>query len=166
MLVMTWLLIIIIISLLFVFLVLPRLRNSIEFTSSAPLLPYQRKRFFFSRSEQQFFHSLQAQLDHTRFAIFPKVRLGDFVEVNMPKGDRQQYWNRIKAKHVDFLIYDYKSGKIVLAIELDGASHNTRSAQKNDNFKDELYPVIGITLKRVRVGTNFEEEVRNIVTGL
>ncbi len=128
------------------------------------ILPYKRKKYFFSRSEQQFLNILEQKLDHSKYSVFPKVRLGDFIEVDLPKGQRLPYWNKIKSKHVDFLIYNYQTATVALAIELDGNSHNHIATKKSDSFKDKLYPAVGLELVRVRVGTDFAAEVDGIVS--
>lgn len=129
-------------------------------------MPYILKRYFFSRSEMIFFQELQKQLDHSKYAVFPKVRIADFVEVDLPKGERMQYWNKIKSKHVDFLVYEYQTGKPVMGIELDGSSHTNQAVQKSDDFKDKLYPVLKLELVRVRVGNDFAEEVNAAIQKL
>jgi len=125
-------------------------------------LPYIKKRFFFTRSEEEFFRVLKEELDPQRYAIFPKVRLGDFVEVRLPADERRPWWNRIKSRHIDFLIWDIEQKQIALAIELDGASHNGYTAQKVDDFKNRLYETIEMRLVRIKVGTNFVEGVKKL----
>jgi len=126
------------------------------------VLPYRLKKYFFNTSEQEFFRILAEQLDRDRYAVFPKVRLGDFVEVDKPKGERMKYWNYIRSKHIDFLIWDLQGSRVALAIELDGSSHNSDRAQERDAKKDRLYEAIELPLIRVRVGTDFATEVQNI----
>lgn len=124
--------------------------------------PYKQKEFFFTRSEQQFFNILNSKLEAHKHTVFPKVRLGDMVHVedlNNNYGD----WARIRSKHVDFLIWDLVNQNIALAIELDGKSHNSQKAQKADGFKDKLFEDVGIKLKRIKVGMNFDEEMERIV---
>jgi very-short-patch-repair endonuclease len=53
--------------------------------------------------------------------------------------------------------------KIVLAIELDGKSHNGATMTKSDSFKKEMYETVGLRLERVRVGSSFEEESKRLV---
>lgn len=125
-------------------------------------MPYRLKKYFFNRSEQEFFRILSEQLDRERYAIFPKVRLGDFIEVDKPKGERLKYWNYIRSKHIDFLIWDIKRGKLSLAIELDGASHRSDRVRERDERKDRLYEAVGLPLVRVQVGSDFNTEVQNI----
>lgn len=122
-------------------------------------LPYHQRVFFFTRSEQAFFNILNAHLDARRHTIFPKVRLADFIEVDAHDHiyDRT-WWNKIRPKHVDFLIWDLVESKIVLAIELDGYSHNSVHMQERDGFVDDLYETVGVRLERVEVGSDFKKE--------
>ena len=69
-------------------------------------LPYYAKPYFFSRSEQEFYNILNSKLDAHRYTIFPKVRLGDFIEVNHDERGNRTWWNKIRAKHIDYLIWD------------------------------------------------------------
>jgi len=121
-------------------------------------LPYHAKKYFFSQSEQQFFNILNSHIDAHRYTIFPKVRLGDFIDVDHQDRGNRTWWNKIRAKHIDYLIWDLVENKIVLAIELDGNSHNSEKMQQRDKFVNELYIKVGVKLERVNVGTSFEEE--------
>jgi hypothetical protein len=126
-------------------------------------LPYRQKKFFFTKSEQEFYKILNSHLDAHKYTIFTKVRLADFVEVIPETSDKYKWLNKITKKHVDFLIWDLVESKIVLAIELDGKSHNGSATTKSDVFKDEMYETVGLRLERVRVGSSFEEEAVRIV---
>jgi very-short-patch-repair endonuclease len=129
-------------------------------------LPFKLKDNFFTRSEWEFFRILEEKIDHSRFTIFPKVRLGDFIETTAQGDEWRGNWNKIRAKHVDFLIYDTQNSSIAIAIELDGNSHNSQRMQKSDDFKNKVYPAIGLELVRVRVGTDFATEIRDILSRL
>lgn len=129
-------------------------------------LPYQLKRYFFSRSEQEFLSILNEAIDKSKYTIFPKVRLADFVEVKANKEEYQKWWNKIMSKHVDFLVWDVKGNKIALAIELDGKSHSSEKMVASDTFKDELYTVIEVPLHRVKVGYDFKVEAKKLVQTL
>tara|TARA_B100002051_G_scaffold276170_2_gene322905 strand:+ start:3761 stop:4252 length:492 start_codon:yes stop_codon:yes gene_type:complete len=128
--------------------------------------PYHLKQFFFSRSEQEFFNILNAHLDAHRYTVFPKVRLGDFVQVDSEEYRNRKWWNMIRAKHVDFLIWDLVERKIVLAIEVDGKSHNSEKMIKRDEFVNDLYKQVGLDLKRVKVGVSFEKVCSEISSSL
>lgn len=130
-------------------------------TSEAPW-PYKQKQNFFSRSEQQFLNSLNASIDHHKFVVFPKVRLADFIEVTASGDEYQSWWNKIRSKHIDFLIWNVEQSKIVLAIELDGKSHDSEKMQTRDEFVGKLYETVGLKLERVKVGENFDNRALEI----
>lgn len=135
-------------------------------TEEAEVLPYKLKKYFFTKSEQEFLRILEQKIDHTKYTIFPKVRMGDFVEVDLPKTERMPYWNRIRSRHIDFLIWNIEKNSIAGAIELDGNSHNSERAQESDEFKNKVYETIGIPLYRVRVGSSFDNEINQILQKL
>lgn len=128
--------------------------------------PYHAKKFFFTKSEQEFFRILSDLLDKQRFTIFTKVRLADFVEVKKSEEEYQKWWNKIRSKHVDFIIWDISESKIAAAIEVDGKSHSSPKMITNDAFKDELYAAIGIPLNRVVVGSDFKIEAEKLILSL
>lgn len=137
--------------------------------NSAIVTPYEQKAQFFNDSEHEFFRVLNSHIDAQRYTIFPKVRLCDVVEVIKQKGRKNWgAWNKIKSKHVDFLVWDLVESKVVLAIELDGKSHESKGkfVPKNDYFKDGLFEKVGLVLVRVKVGTNFEEQSKSIAERL
>lgn len=146
--------------------VIKKLTSAEQVRTEEENLPYYAKKYFFSRSEQEFFNILNAKLDAQRYSIFPKVRLGDFVQVEAQERRSRGWWGRIRSRHVDFLVWDLSSHEILFAIELDGNSHNTEKAQGIDNFKDDIFKSIGLPLHRVRVGTDFQEEIEKIVEAI
>ncbi len=141
-------------------------REGQESEKEVQKFPYKLKQYFFTKSEQEFLRILELKIDHLKFTVFPKVRMGDYVEVALSDGERMPPWSRIRSRHVDFILWSIEKNAIVAAIELDGNSRNTHKAQKNDAFKDEVFKSIGIPLHRVRVGTSFEQAIDQIVTNL
>ena len=132
--------------------------------------PYRRKNRVMNASEQALYINLQKNLSDT-FIVLSKVRIEDFVEVKtgIAKNERFGLRNKIKSRHIDFLICDLTTTKPILAIELDGASHNNYNQIKTDNFKNSLYKNIGLQVERIKVGSNFSEEairLRNILLQL
>ena len=91
------------------------------------------------------------------FHVHGKVRLEDIIRVKrgLPEQLRWAARGRVKSRHVDFLITN-KSGKPVMAIELDGASHNVRNPSEADKVKMALFKAAAIPLRRISVGENFE----------
>lgn len=127
------------------------------------LLPYKAKQYLFSRSEHEFLRALQEHIDTKRYMIFPKVRLADFIEVTARGKEYQAPWNKIRSKHVDFLVWDAQNNKIALAIELDGKSHDSEKMRERDAFVNKLYERIGVRLERVDVGDGFASIAIKIV---
>ena len=98
-------------------------------------------------TEYNFYTTLKELCDKENFLICPKVRLEDFIYVTAQ--ERMKYRGYIKSRHVDFVICNSWL-KVIGAIELDDASHNTQQAQEVDNFKNNLFEAIGIPLFRIK----------------
>ncbi len=128
--------------------------------------PYRSKKYFFSRSEQEFLKALSSAINHQKFVIFPKVRLADFIEVTVSGVEYQKWWNKIRSKHIDFLIWDNKQSKIALAIELDGKSPEKDKMIARDEFVEKLYETVGLKLVRVRVGEDFNSRAQELMVTL
>lgn len=98
--------------------------------------PYIKKQFFFSQNERKFFIKLYQLLYENfdnQYILFSKVRLADIIEVN--KNIKNiTHWNKIKSKHVDYVVCDKKDYKIHLAIELNDSTHYTIDRNERDQF--------------------------------
>jgi len=121
--------------------------------------PYKTKKYFFSRSEQVFLHMLNKSINTERYVVYPKVRIADFVDITTGGKERLKWWNKIKSKHIDFLIWDTQEQRIALAIELDGKSHKKEDSRISDEFKNKLCNTINIRLERIKVGSDFAAEI-------
>ncbi len=71
-------------------------------------------------------------------AISTKVRLADLFQVKQGRG-QQSAFNRISRKHVDFVLTDPATSRILCAVELDDSSHNRPDRIARDQFVDELF---------------------------
>lgn len=127
-------------------------------------LPYRQKERFFTKSEFQFFVALNAALDARNYTIFPKVRLGDIIEVPRHAASDITWWNKIRAKHVDFAIWNLVDSRLELVVELDGSSHTSVHSRKSDAFIDRVLEVADVCLKRVAVGEDFQSVALSINT--
>lgn len=115
-------------------------------------------------SEQALFINLNKQLG-SEFIVLSKVRIEDFVGVKhdgLSRNERFGLRNKIKSRHVDFLICDMKSTKPLMVVELDGGSHNAPLRKKRDDVLDDMYNDIKIAYVHVRVGIDFEKKVEEI----
>lgn len=82
--------------------------------------------------------------------ICPKIRLADLVEPKKGKNksEWQKQFNRIKAKHVDFVFCDPEM-HVKLIVELDDRSHEREDRQNRDNFVNAA--LIGAGYKIVHI---------------
>lgn len=125
---------------------------------------YKKRDTVMNSSERQLYLFLQKQLGD-KYIILAKVRIEDFIDIlekRVTWGELQSLRGKIKSRHVDFLICNLAVTEPLLAIELDGFSHNKVERIERDNFITKLYKEAGLPLKRIRVGDNFNEKVNEI----
>lgn len=98
--------------------------------------PYQAVNLLTER-EYNFFRVLKVIADRNNMDVLMKVRLADLVKVSgsVPKNEFYKYFNKISAKHIDFILID--GVKIVALIELDDSTHNRKDRIERDNFVNE-----------------------------
>jgi len=136
--------------------------------ASREIKAYRKRDRVMNMSEQALFINLEQQL-HEKFLVLSKVRIEDFVDTVHEGFDEKEVWgnrNRIKSRHVDFLICDLVTTKPILAIELDGNSHNRLDRRKRDDFINKLYSDIELRVEHIPVGSNFENEAVRIKNSL
>ena len=95
---------------------------------------YQRKKIL-TKNEYYFYTKLKEVTNKYNLQILTKIRLADLIEVkpySINKNEWGTYFNKIKAKHIDFAIVD--DMKVLLIIELDDQSHNNIERIERDKF--------------------------------
>jgi hypothetical protein len=117
--------------------------------------PYRRKSLL-SAAELAFYNVLKAAVGD-RFVILLKVGVRDLVEITHREVN-QAAFNRVTAKHVDFVLCDQITLHPVVAIELDDSSHYRRERADRDAFINELFRVIGVALIRHRVQMAYDPD--------
>lgn len=135
--------------LVLMFIALIALQNLLRRSSGSPADRYRRTQPFLSKAERSFFGVLQ-QAAGTDVVVFAKVRVADVLT---PEKSTRQTWqsafNRISAKHFDFLVCDAKEVSPLLAIELDDASHGQAKRIRRDEFLDGACASAGLPLLRI-----------------
>jgi len=98
-------------------------KDSASGGAAKPDLYYLRKSLF-TPAERSFAGVLDS-LDYEGVTVAYKVRLADLfgVEKGLNRSERQRAFNRISAKHVDFLLIQSSDGRPLLGVELDDSSH-------------------------------------------
>lgn len=104
--------------------------------------PYQATSLLTER-EYVFFRVLKVIAKRNNLDVLMKIRLADLVKVsdNVPKNDFYKYFNKISAKHIDFILID--GIKVVTLIELDDSTHNRKDRIERDNFVNETVKMCG-----------------------
>jgi len=127
---------------------------------------YTLKLSFLTHSEKAFYTELQRTLG-SKYIIFSKVRIPDFINIGVDKyRDRTSWllhWNKIKSKHVDFLLCNPATLMPEVAIEVNGKSHETEKMIKRDAFVGGVYKSAGIKFVTIKVGESFAEKVQSLL---
>ena len=115
--------------------------KKIDYTKSYKLRP------LVSKNEKVAFYNIDSAIRSMNLFLFTKVRLADIVEAS----DKQNYttlFNKIKSKHVDFLVCNHRL-EIICVIELDDKSHERQDRKDRDVFVDSILDSVGIpTIRR------------------
>lgn len=83
------------------------------------------------------------------YLIMCKVRLADVVTCPVRR-DRRGPFAAISQKHLDFVLCDPSTTRIILAIELDDRSHDSPRRQKRDALVDDALRSADVPLLRVK----------------
>jgi very-short-patch-repair endonuclease len=111
------------------------------------------------------FESLSMALPIIRYEPYLK-ELARELRKNMPPGE-VVLWKHLKGKQmhgydfdrqrpIDRFIVDFYCKKLMLAIEIDGSSHDSEAAQQRDRERQTRLESLGVKFLRFR-----EEEVRS-----
>lgn len=117
--------------------------------------PYIRKPGLLTPAEQRFYARLY-QAVGGELLIWSKVRLADVMEVRGEAIEWQAAWNKIAAKHLDFLLTTADDFQPLLAIELDDSSHMLPARQKRDEWLDRALVAAGLPILRVQARRDYD----------
>ncbi len=122
-------------------------------------LPYGRIPDLFTPAERHFLNTLdRATPENLR--VFGKVRIADVLRVTASNRKRfWRYFTQISSKHLDYVLVDRKSMRIMCAIELDDRSHDRKDRRGRDAFVDEAFATAGLPLIRVPAARHYDPNV-------
>ncbi|WP_324824300.1 DUF2726 domain-containing protein [Sinanaerobacter sp. ZZT-01] len=136
---------------------------------------YEPKKYFFSSNEYFFYKELERKLP-TQYIIFPKVRVGDIVNVRSIVEYDRAALSKVTSKHFDFLIMSKDFLTLILIVELDDKSHDINSATINrDEFINDLInskpmysklEIIRVRCKKTTNGFDYTEAVNSVLEKL
>jgi very-short-patch-repair endonuclease len=98
------------------------------------------------------FYRCLVELYGTVAVVCPKVRLGDLIQPRRDL-DSKRFWsafNRVLAKHVDFVLLRPEDLTVIGVIELDDRSHERQDRADRDQFVDEALRQGGIPICRIK----------------
>ena len=111
-------------------------------------LPYYLVNSVLTNYEKKLYSILAPFCVRNNLILLSKIRMADFVHAY--QGRNFYHWfNRISAKHVDFLICQPDSFKPLLAVELDDYTHQYKSRQDRDDFVNSVYRSVGLPVLHI-----------------
>lgn len=117
--------------------------------------PYERRGVMLGPAEINFFRTLQSAVRED-WVILSMVRLTDVIKVR-PKTRQHQIWqSRIFGKHIDFVICDWETMEVKLAIELEDYSKRRTDRRARDRFVNSALTAAGLPLLRVKMDDKYE----------
>lgn len=114
------------------------------------LFLYTKRPTLFSPAERSFLGVLDQAIGD-EYRVFGKVRVADVVEPLRGLGNsaRQKAFNRISAKHFDYVLCAKDDISVVAVLELDDKSHRQRKRQERDDFLVGLCQATSLPLIQV-----------------
>ena len=133
----------------------PEVRESAAPAPEVPP-PYAVVPAFMTPAEADFDLVLCRCVDDPLLRVHRKVRMADVLRV-VPGSARWQYWfNRISAKHADFVVC--LGQRPIAIIELDDSSHNSPKRRARDEFVDKAYAAASLPILHVRAARSYDTQ--------
>lgn len=102
-----------------------------------------------TKNEEQLYNTLLPVANKNGWMILMKMRLADIIGVRKGTDDYMRYFNKIKAKHTDFILCDPYTLEVLCGIELDDDSHKRQDRIERDEFVNKVYQAADIPLIHV-----------------
>lgn len=126
----------------------PTAAEKMEVKEKTEVLPCYILKPLMSRNELKNYFVLRSMTDGLGLEVFTKVRIWDLVEPNSKRIDRQTLENRISKKHIDFVIWNPKTKKVVLLLEILDPSHYEPKRKRRDKFVFGLAKEVGYEFEK------------------
>ena len=127
-------------------------------TRGTPRRHYDAVAMVLTPTEQQFATVLRDSLP-AAYDIMVQVALQRVVTVRNPRRGqpwRDKRWNQISQKSLDFVVIRRADSKLMLAIELDDATHLHANRIARDELLDAIMHDAGVALLHVPVHTHYD----------
>lgn len=132
------------------------LDKMLKFSRKDTLSKYKLRQGLLSKAEINFYKAL---LDYKKDSnpVFAKIRLADIFTPEASGKGYMASFNKISAKHIDFLVCDKDTLKPIYAIELDDKSHLTEKAKKRDEFVNGVFSQTDLKIIRVQARKDYSD---------
>ena len=113
----------------------------------------------FTAAERSFLGVLD-QANGDRYRVFGKVRIADVVAPvkGLDKSTWSKVFNKITAKHFDFVLCDPKTLKVKAVIELNDKSHTSTRRIERDELVGRACADAGLALRMVKAQRSYSLE--------
>ncbi len=118
--------------------------------------PYEQQGLLFTAAERSFYGVL-CQATKGKAIVFGKVRVGDILKTRkgLNASERQKAFNKISAKHFDFVLCKPDDLSVLAAVELDDSSHNTNKRTLRDEFLEGACKSADLKLHRFKAKKSY-----------
>lgn len=126
------------------------LANAKSTSPSEPSYPYEKKSTLFTPAERSFLGVLD-QLLGSEYRVMGKVRVADLIQVKSldDKKAQKAAFNRISAKHFDFVLCNKNDLSPIAVIELDDKSHTAKKRRERDELIEGVCRAAALLLLRL-----------------
>ena len=129
--------------------------------------PYEQQKALLTPAERSFYGVL-LQVVGSEFIVFSKVRVADVLKPigGLDRSNWQIAFNKISAKHFDYVLCDTKTLAVNMVIELDDSAHQKKKRVSRDVFLDSACKSAKLDLKRIKAQRTYRiEGVRDQLFG-
>lgn len=122
-------------------------------------ITYTKNSALFSPAEKTFLNVLTNSLSDN-YRIFGKVRVADAITVksNTDRSAWQTAFNKISAKHFDFVVCNKENLGILCAVELDDKSHQREDRVERDKLLENVCRAAKLPLVRFDVSSSYSSQ--------
>lgn len=113
------------------------------------VFPYKLTQRIFSPKEGYFYRDVRPIADKLGLIVFTKMRVADLLYIPKRTENEKAWFNRIKAKHIDFILVD-SNYKVRLLVEVDDSTHNRSDRHARDEEVDEMFRQQGLEVLHLR----------------
>lgn len=123
-------------------------------------IPYYKKTKLYDNEYEETTHiSINRILENTPYKCHAKVFLTELILNETFLNNNPQIKKYIRnGAHADFSIFDMRTGKLKVIIELDGKDHDKEIQKIKDHYKDEAFKAIFIPVIRIKSKKDINDE--------